>query len=77
MDKKRIGVVFGGRSQEYEISLMSAGAVIKAARSLPDYQVVPLGISREGQWRIFEGKLEDLESDNWLTQSEHLELGHL
>jgi D-alanine-D-alanine ligase len=75
MDKKRIGVVFGGRSQEYEVSLMSGGAVIKAARDLSDYQVIPLGISREGQWRIFNGKLEDLESDNWEAHSEHLEIG--
>lgn len=74
---KRIGVVFGSRSKEYEISLMSAAAVIRASKEISDYQIIPLGITREGQWKIFNGPLEDLENDKWESNSENLEIGQL
>src|SRR3954470_24551984 len=45
----RILVVFGGRSGEHEVSLQSAHAVMAALREA-GYEVVPLGISREGRW---------------------------
>ncbi len=47
--KLRIGVIFGGRSGEHEVSLVSADAVVRALD--PDkYIVVPIGITREGRW---------------------------
>lgn len=47
--KIRVGVLFGGRSGEHEVSLMSAQSVMSALD--PDrYDVVEIGISREGQW---------------------------
>src|SRR5579862_6053075 len=49
MKKLRVGVLFGGRSGEHEISLLSAASVLKAIN--PDkYEVVPIGITKEGQW---------------------------
>jgi D-alanine-D-alanine ligase len=49
--KIRVGLVFGGRSGEHEVSLASAASVLKALD--PDrYEAVPLGITREGQWLI-------------------------
>ena len=77
MKKKRIGVVFGGRSKEYEISLMSAAAVIRAAIELGEYEIIPLGITRTGQWKVFNGPLEDVETDQWELNAQHLEIGHL
>jgi D-alanine-D-alanine ligase len=47
----RVGVLFGGRSGEHEISLLSAASVLKALDPAK-YEVVPIGITREGQWRI-------------------------
>jgi len=47
----RIGVVFGGRSGEHEVSLASARSVI-AGFDPVKYEVVPIGITPEGQWRI-------------------------
>jgi len=47
--KLRIGVLFGGRSGEHEVSLMSARSVM-AALDKTKYKVVPLGISKEGHW---------------------------
>jgi D-alanine-D-alanine ligase len=49
MKKLRVGVLFGGRSGEHEISLLSAASVLKAIN--PDkYEVVPIGITKQGQW---------------------------
>ena len=45
----RVGLVFGGRSGEHEVSLLSARSVMNALDKLK-YDVVPLGITREGRW---------------------------
>jgi D-alanine-D-alanine ligase len=52
-DKRRlrVGVLFGGRSGEHEVSLVSAASVIRGLD--PDkYEAVPIGISKEGHWLI-------------------------
>ncbi|HZP41508.1 MAG TPA: D-alanine--D-alanine ligase family protein [Candidatus Binatia bacterium] len=46
----RVGVVFGGRSGEHEVSLRSAWAVI-GALDPARYEVVPVAIGRDGRWR--------------------------
>src|ERR1044072_5333182 len=47
--KTRVAIVFGGRSTEHAISCVSAGAILGALD--PDqYEVVPVGITRSGQW---------------------------
>ncbi|PRY45699.1 D-alanine-D-alanine ligase [Geodermatophilus tzadiensis] len=47
--KVRVAVVFGGRSAEHAISCVSAGSVI-AALDPERYEVVPVGIARDGRW---------------------------
>lgn len=47
--KIRVGVVFGGRSGEHAVSLVSARSVMEAI-DRQRYEVVPIGISREGRW---------------------------
>jgi len=47
--KLRVGVIFGGRSGEHEVSLRSAESVINAMDK-SKYEVVPIGISGEGRW---------------------------
>jgi len=52
-DKKRlrVGILFGGRSGEHEVSLASAASVIRGLD--PDkYEAVPIGISKEGHWFV-------------------------
>ncbi|HEY2460883.1 MAG TPA: D-alanine--D-alanine ligase family protein [Candidatus Acidoferrum sp.] len=45
----RVGILFGGRSGEHEVSLVSAASVIRGLD--PDkYEAVPIGISKEGHW---------------------------
>jgi len=45
----RVGVLFGGRSSEHEVSLNSARNVMDALRQA-GYEVVPIGITQEGRW---------------------------
>jgi D-alanine-D-alanine ligase len=47
--KLRIGILFGGRSGEHEVSLLSAAAILKAIDQ-KKYDVVPIGITKQGQW---------------------------
>jgi D-alanine-D-alanine ligase len=57
LDKKkrlRVGVLFGGRSGEHEVSLVSAASVIRGLD--PDkYEPVPIGITKDGHWLVGEG----------------------
>jgi D-alanine-D-alanine ligase len=47
--KITVGVVFGGRSAEHEVSLVSARSVI-AALDKTKYDIIPIGITKSGQW---------------------------
>lgn len=49
--KLRVGVLFGGRSGEHEVSLESAASVL-AAIDRTKYDVVPIGITRQGEWML-------------------------
>lgn len=49
MEKTKIGIVFGGRSGEHEISIRSAAAVIEQL-SKEKYEIVPIAITKEGRW---------------------------
>src|SRR3990172_5114157 len=48
-NKIKVGVVFGGRSAEHEVSLVSAASVMQAL-DREKYEVLPIGISPEGKW---------------------------
>jgi D-alanine-D-alanine ligase len=65
MKKLRVGILFGGRSGEHEISLLSAASVFKAIDP-NKYEVVPIGITKDGRWltasdaeRLLHGKAGD------------------
>jgi D-alanine-D-alanine ligase len=62
LDKKkvlRVGVLFGGRSGEHEVSLASAASVIRGLD--PDkYEAVPIGITKDGHWLVGEGAVKML-----------------
>ena len=62
MAKLRVGILFGGRSGEHEVSLLSAASVFKAIDQ-SKYEVVPIGITKDGRWltsadaeRLLQGK---------------------
>ncbi len=47
--KLRVGILFGGRSGEHEVSLLSAASILKAI-DRKKFDVVPIGITKEGRW---------------------------
>lgn len=49
--KLRIGILFGGRSGEHEVSLLSAASILKAI-DRRKYEIVPIAISKAGRWLI-------------------------
>ncbi len=65
MAKLRVGILFGGRSGEHEVSLLSAASVLSAIDKTK-YEVVPIGITKDGRWltaehaeRLLKGKNEE------------------
>jgi D-alanine-D-alanine ligase len=60
--KLRIGLIFGGRSGEHEVSLASATSVIANLDS-DKYEVVPIGITKEGSWLLGTEPARLLESE--------------
>jgi len=59
MKRLRVGVLFGGRSGEHEVSLASAASVIRGLD--PDqYEAVPIGITKDGHWLVGEGAFKML-----------------
>lgn len=65
MKQKNIAVFFGGCSPEYNISLASAHAVLKHLDK-DKYNILPVGISKEGNWYYYTGNPEHLLDDSWL-----------
>ncbi len=70
MDKKTIAVLFGGASSEHDISCISAKSIIKNI-NYDKYNVVLVGITKQGRWFIFNDDIELLPNDEW-TKSKSL-----
>ena len=66
MDKKTVGIVFGGVSSEHDISCISAKSIIKNI-DLNKYNIVLIGITKNGKWYIFNDDVELLPEDKWLN----------
>ena len=61
--KTRVAVVFGGRSTEHGISCVSAGGIL-AALDPDQFEVLPVGITRAGQWVLASGDGKQLAIDD-------------
>ncbi|MBH5317539.1 D-alanine--D-serine ligase VanG [Paenibacillus sp. GSMTC-2017] len=66
--KRTIGVLFGGCSTEYEVSLSSASAVIEHL-DRDKYEVIMIGITREGHWYRYFGDVSDIQSNRWIEHT--------
>ena len=71
MDKKTVAVVFGGNSPEYEVSLNSAYSIISAI-DRDKYDVILVGITRQGQWYRYTGDAGDIPADKWSSDVSRL-----
>jgi D-alanine-D-alanine ligase len=73
MKKLRVGILFGGRSGEHEVSLLSAASVLNAIDK-NKYEVVPIGITKDGRWLTAE-HAEDLLQGKIVLESRQLRAG--
>jgi D-alanine-D-alanine ligase len=83
MAKLRVGILFGGRSGEHEVSLLSAASVVNAIDKTK-YEVVPIGITKDGRWltaehaeRLLKGKNEDEDAAGVRARATQLHPTHL
>ncbi len=74
MQKLRVGVLFGGRSGEHEVSLLSAASIVEAMDK-NKYDVVPIGITKDGRWLTADGAQRLLRGDQPEHQPRHLRAG--
>ena len=64
MQKKRIAVIFGGKSSEHEVSRVSASYVISQIPT-EKYEIVTIGITKEGRWFLYEGDTASIADGSW------------
>jgi len=62
MDSKNILVLFGGTSPEHDISIESASSIVSY---LGQHRVIPVYITRDGRWLMYDGRLDNLRNLNW------------
>lgn len=60
----KIGVIFGGRSGEHDISLMSAASILRNL-DVEKYDAVPIGVDRDGTWYLAEKDIDKIENCSW------------
>src|ERR1700690_3371852 len=73
MKKLRVGILFGGRSGEHEVSLLSAASVLQAIDK-DKYEVVPIGTTKDGRW-LTAGDAENLLQGKLILEARHLRAG--
>ncbi len=68
---KKVLVLFGGVSSEHDISLISAKSVIE---NIPKdkYEPVLMGITKDGEWYLYNGSVDALPKDKWLENKENI-----
>lgn len=64
VSKKTVAVIFGGQSSEHEVSRTSAVMMLHALDK-EKYQVLPVGITKRGQWLIYTGPVEHVKTGEW------------
>lgn len=64
MSKIRVAVIFGGASNEHDISLISATSVIQNI-PLDRYEVICIGITRKGRWLYYPGDVRQIAGGEW------------
>ena len=72
----KLGIIFGGRSGEHEVSLMSASSVINAL-DVGKYDLVYIGITKRGGWKLYPGSVDGIESGEWEKAAADLNPGDL
>lgn len=64
MSKKVIAVLFGGKSSEHDVSKVSASTIITNMNQ-EKYTILPIYITKDGRWMIYDGPVENINNGNW------------
>lgn len=64
----KLGVVFGGQSSEYSVSLHSVASFLRQIHS-EKYDITMIGIDQNGQFYVYDGSIDDIEHDRWIPQA--------
>lgn len=64
MKKTSLLIIFGGESNEHEVSLRSAAAVIENTDKTR-YEVLQMGITRRGEWYLYSGPVQKIQNGEW------------
>lgn len=71
MKRPTVAILFGGKSDEYEISLLSADTVFSHI-DRKKWRVLPIGITRQGKWYLYRGCLCRIKEDLWHQKKKYL-----
>ncbi len=71
MKKKTLAVIFGGYSSEYEVSLQSVHSALENLDK-EKYEIIPIGITRQGDWYHFLGSYDEIPENTWMEDSDYL-----
>lgn len=71
MNRKKIAVIFGGYSTEYNVSLQSAYAILSNLDA-EKYSIIAIGITRDGDWFRYYGDFRNVQDDTWSTDFANL-----
>ena len=65
--KRNIAILFGGQSPEHEVSLKSATTIIQNIDQ-DKYNIYPIGITKEGKWLLYQGEIEGIVGNEWISK---------
>lgn len=71
MQKKKIAIIFGGNSTEYEVSLQSSSSVLMNIDAVK-YETVPIGITRDGNWYRYTGQINNIAENTWSEDKDNI-----
>ena len=64
LNKLTVAVIFGGQSSEHEVSRVSASTIISNLDP-EKYYIIPVGITKDGKWMIYNGPVENIKNGEW------------
>lgn len=67
---KKVAILFGGQSSEHEVSRVSAASVLTHINKVK-YEILPIGITKNGKWFQYKGDIKNIESGAWEQDEEN------
>ena len=64
----RLGIIFGGQSSEYSVSLHSVSSLLRQFHK-DKYEITLIGITKDGKSYLYNGSVDDIEHDRWLNDN--------